>query len=278
MNTAELIYDMSMDRYLVDKRLGSHSLSLFASRGPRAFIMRLLDLDYDADSDAKRFGRMFEDIAQGRELDVSRYIVKPPGLSFGTVEGKEWRDRQVECKVKNQAEFDAMLKSRGKEMIAQEELDAMRWMHESFQENERAMAVVKGSTKQATILADDAPYGLKSRPDYLMGRTTVDLKTVRNLNIFVKEVRERNYHVQAAIAAALLQRCVMGGTAHYCLAVEKEFPYRCQLVRITEDWLRIGADWAARVRAQIAACADSGMWPRVLHEEIEMPAPPEWLR
>lgn len=279
--SAEIKYNVPMETYLSDARLGSHSLALFDDLGPRMFIMRKMQMVDEEQSEALRFGQMFEDLVQGRAIDMSRFIVKPPGMSFSSQEGKAWRDYTAGCKIKNQDEFMAALASQGKELIEQEELDNMRWMHDSFLENESAMDTIRHAVKQATIVADDNPYGLKSRPDYMLDtRVTVDLKTTASLGWITsgKQVRERKYYVQAALARRMLRRAtVHRDTEHYLLAVEKKMPYRCQLVPITNDWLDAGDRYIDRVRAQIATCADSGMWPRVLEEIGRLPPCPSWL-
>lgn len=281
--------DVPMDTYLAHDALGSHSLSLFADLGPRMFVMRRGKMVDEERGEALRFGAMFEDIVQGRPLKMDSCVVKPVGMSFSSAEGKVWRNDQVGRIVKNDDEFQAALSAIGKELIAQEDLDAMRWMHDSFMENETAVDMVKHARKQVSFFGDpkdEGPYGTKSRPDWLVtDNLSADLKTTASLKMITsaKQVRDLRYYVQAAIARRLMFRHLSEqgarspNTEHVLLAVEKKMPYRCQIVVVSPDWLAAGDRFITDTLAQIDDCVRSGFWPRVTSDSIELPPPPSWL-
>lgn len=270
MTKTKMLDNVSLETYLRDPRLSTHLLSRFADQGPRMFIMVSGAMIAPKEqSDEQRMGQMFEDIVQGRPPDLTRFAAKPEGMSFATKEGKTWKSDQL---------------AKGLEIIPQADLDSMQWMHESFLENEQAMDTIRHAKKQVTLYRDVGRFGLKSRPDYLidsLGKPliTVDLKTCSSLNVITsgRQVRDYRYHCQAALCRRLLRDRADQHTEHYLLAVEKQTPYRCQLVRIPHPWMDAGDRWIDEQIEQIEACARRDSWPRVLSEVVDLPPPPSWL-
>lgn len=269
----EILYGEPLDKYLANPRLSTHLMSTFCDSGPRMFIMRSGNMLPDKEqTDEQRVGQMFEDLVQGRAPDMSKIVARPAGMKFN--EGK--KDDETSGRG-----WKALQDRLGMTVMEQEDLDGMRWMHESFLENSEAMEIVNHAEKQVTMYDRSGMFGLKSRPDYVLdGFTTVDLKTCASLNQVAngKAVREWRYHCQAALCRRLMRPLYENGNSvHYLLAVEKKMPYRCQLLRFSSDWLDRGDRWADEQIAGIEACARADSWPRVLEECRNIAPPPSWL-
>lgn len=266
--------NVPLETYLANPRLSTHLMSTFCDLGPRMFIMRSGKMIADKpQSDEQRIGQLFEDMVQGRAPDLSIYAVRPKGMKFNEgsakdpTTGKGWKAAQ-----------DAA----GKIIIDQDDLDAMQWMQDSFWENESAVHIVKQCKKQVTMYQNAGMFGLKSRPDYMIpGELSVDLKTCSNLNQLTsgKQVREYRYYCQAALVARLMREDIEPrfATKHYLLGVEKQTPYRCQLIEVGGDWLDAGSDWIDEQVARIERCARADSWPRVEQETVSLPPVPSWL-
>lgn len=268
----EVVRNLPIATYHASSRLSTSKLADFADGGPRLFAMRHLrrSLPPREQTDAMRFGQLFEDQCQGRSPDWSKYAIKPEGMSFATKPGKEWRDAPERA---------------GKEVISQSDLDDMKWMHEAVYESELACEMIRNSEAQVSMLDDFAcHFGLQSRPDWInfADGYSIDLKTCQSFDDMVRgaTVRERRYHCQAELVVRLAtQSPELRGTGFvsYILAVEKQTPYRCQLIEVTAPWLSAGKRWLDRQIAAVEACFVADSWPRVTEPIVQLADPPAWL-
>lgn len=262
----EVIYDMSIESYHAARHLSAHRLGDFADRGPRYYAMRYLrgSLPPREQTDAMRFGQLFEDCLSGVSTDWSKYAIKPEGMSFATKEGKAWR-----------------LANEGKDIISQGELDDLKYMTESVSESELALSMTKRAKAQVSLRDDGAcTFGLQSRPDWvsLEENWSLDLKTTQSLGMLTsgKAVRDFRYHCQAALVRRLMGQ--LGFTPeHYLLGVERIAPYRCQVIRFPQEWIDAGTRWCDAQIAGIESCIEAGEWPRVESQMVDLPPPPSWL-
>lgn len=271
--TVEISLSESMSDYLASPELSSHKLGDFATRGPRWYAMMHVakrGAVSGPKSDAFIFGDLFESLVQGRALSLDHLVLQPPGLHKG--EGA--RARAAAWKAANAH----------RTVVTQEELDDLRYMHEALLDSKRACELITACAQQVTLRSG----GLKSRPDWACvdgheltayAPFSVDLKTCQSIEQISsgRAVRDYKYHVQASMVQRLQREHSGTDTVHYLLAVEKTPPYRVQVVRMTQEWLDIGHDWADRQIAAIRECERRGEWPRVMDEETVIAPPPRWL-
>lgn len=266
----DVIRNLPIEEYHSSLRLSTSKMADFATGGPRLFAMRHIkrSLPPREQTDAMRFGQLFEDATQGREPDWSTYAVKPEGMSFATKDGKAWRSEHE-----------------GKQIISQLELDTLKWMTESVIESEYACSLIRASEQQVSLTDDFAcQLGLQARPDWLNFRDgySLDLKTCQTLCDITSgsSVREYRYHCQAEIVVRLACQSAELRTptfAPYLIAVEKSAPYRCQVVEISTAWLVPARRWVNEQIDGIDKCVLSGEWPRVTEQVVQLPEPPTWL-
>lgn len=269
-------YDIKIDAYHRSPHISSSKLRDFSSRGPRFFHAKHVSRTSadEPDSDAFAFGRVLEDLVQGRGLDRNAYAVKPDGMSFANKEGKAWRAAQ-------QAD--------GKAIIVADDMQRMESMREALADNETALEMIRVCKAQPTIRCDFPPTpGLQARPDWLSlegclssgyAPLVLDLKSTRSLAKIAtgRGVIEYGYHVQAAIVRKLLESSGVLDARFFLLACEKALPFRCQVVEVTSEWLDAGWRWCERQLGKLAGHFERNEWPRVERELVALPPPPPWI-
>lgn len=268
-------FNTSIDAYHRDERLSCSKLKTFAQVGAYGFHARHIARTSppEVDSDALIFGQIFEDICQGRGFNANgKLVVKPAGMIFNTKDNRAWRDEHLAA---------------GRSIVTEAEIDSAMAMRAALETNETAVEMIRSSLMQATLRSDfEGTPGLQSRPDYISAEgclasgyapMTVDLKSCRSLaDLSVGRcpgISSLRYDAQAAI----VRECWgIRGSRHYLLACEKTYPYRCQVVEVTDAWLDVGWRWSYRQLTRLARHYASGLWPRVDAELVTLPAPPAW--
>ncbi len=266
---------LDIESYHNSPELSASKLSDYARRGPRYFAMRHVQRTArrDPPSAALVFGQAFEDLVYGMPIH-GRFSVKPSGMSFAKVDGKAWK---------------IAAEASGKPIISQDDYDAMTAMRDSLRENATAMDMIAACRPQTTFRCDYAGTpGLQSRPDWESAGGclesgyqpfSLDLKSTISLGKLAsgRGVAEYHYHAQAALVAETMVRNGMPYPRTFLLAVEKVAPYRSQVIEITRDWLTVGWAWCGRQLDKLAGHYESGSWPRVEREMVQLPPVPAWV-
>lgn len=278
LDKPEVLRTVSLDDYHAAPYLSTSKLADYDKRGPRYFAMRHVQNVFGPtpSTEAQVFGQAFEDlVCESTRLFQDRYAVKPAGMKFTTKEGQAWRKGQ---------------ETAGKEIITEDDKLALYSMREALWENETAMDMVRGADTQLTVRA---PYagtpGIQARPDWYGSgcpRTgynpyTLDLKTSIHFNRLRegRGVIEYRYHIQAALAHYACRHAGLGTNVEsYLLVVEKCLPYRCQVLRIGDDWIEAGWEWADAQLSKLARNYATNTWPRVESEMASLPVAPAWLK
>jgi hypothetical protein len=274
----EVLRTVSLDDYHAAPYLSTSKLADYDKRGPRYFAMRHVQNKFGPtpSTEAQVFGQAFEDlVCESERLFADRYAVKPAGMKFSTKEGMAWKKAH---------------ESAGKEIITEDQRSDLYAMREALWENESAMDMIRGADTQLSIRA---PYagtpGIQSRPDWYSSgcpRTsynpyTLDLKTTIHFNRLRegRGVIEYRYHIQAALAHHACRVAGLGTNVEsYLLVVEKCLPYRCQVLRIGDDWIAAGWEWAEAQLHKLARNYATNTWPRVESEIASLPVAPAWLK
>lgn len=202
------------------------------------------------------------DMMTHEEFDAA-YAVKPEGFDGRTKNGRTWLANmkaadQMVIATEDKNMFESMLAS----------IDAMDGMMETLRQAEPQCSY--------RIEFPGLP-GIQSRPDFslpengFMGRAHIDLKTIDSLNGIENSIINYGYHTQAAMVANTTTV-----DEYHLLVVEKAFPYRAQLIRISAGYIDLGTRWCMRKLGELRGCFETDTWPRVLetHRTVE---PPAWL-
>lgn len=306
-------YDIDIDDYHASPNVSSHKLKDFFLWGPRYYAARYVvphqnagktalpekkgdaivvansndkielsgkekDAAKKAEKKKQNFidGQAFEDKLCEPHLFEKRYAIKPYGMTFSTVKGKEFRKQAL---------------AEGKQIITEKYYDHMMEMVIAIQENEFACSLLAAARKQPTITCEYPGIpGLQSRPDFFndsgipetdMRPYTLDLKTTLILSLLTsgKAIGDNGYHRQAGISYEVLvrnDRRRYEETIAYLLAVEKNNPHRVQVVEMDHDsWIVPGWNWAETQLQRLAGYYERGEWPRVEEEYVKSYAK-EW--
>lgn len=218
------------------------------------------------------FGQRFEDAVQRPGDFVVEHVVRPDGLDLRTKDGKEWK-----------------AKADGKTIIDADEWAKIVAMNNAIKGNYTAMDMIAACKAQPTITSTwQGLPGVQARPDWLsidgcaytgFRPFVLDLKTTSELSRLTsgKAVIDYGYFRQMGMASNLLRDNGVIDVACYLLAVEKQRPYRCQVIEVTTPWLDRGWQWSTRMLDKLADHYARNEWPRVECEAVELPEPPPWV-
>lgn len=261
----------SIEDYHASDRLSTSKLKDYEQLGAHGFWARhvVRSTPERVDTDALVFGRVFEDLVQGRGFNADGTLVIKD-REFRSKEDKKWRDDHLAA---------------GHVFVTQDEIDNAMAMRAALETNETAVEMVQACVQQVTLRATYAGTpGLQSRPDYLSNvgclasgydPFTLDLKSAASLKEIAsgRGVIKYRYDSQGAIA----RRCWSTlASRHYLLVCEKTFPFRCQVVEMPSAWLDQGWRWAERQLQRLRKNYETGLWPRVERELVTLPPPPAW--
>lgn len=269
-------YAIGIDEYHSSEYVSTSKLRDFASRGARFYHAKHVSRTSaeEPDSDALVFGRVLEDLVQGRGFDGAEYVVKPEGMTFATKEGKAWRAAQ---------------QAAGKSIVSADDMQRMSSMREALADNETALDMIRACKAQPTLTAEYAGTpGIQARPDWLSADGclasgyapfSLDLKSTRSLAKLAngRGVIEYGYHCQAGLVRRLLEANGVRGSRCFLMACEKAIPFRCQVIEVTPEWLDAGWRWCERQLSKLAKHYQANEWPRVSQELVQLPPPPAWI-
>lgn len=258
-------YEEGIDAYHENPALSNSKINVFRQDGPTAFQRQFVTHTMERpDSDAFRFGRIFDDLVfLDESIFWQKYIVRPAGLDGRTKEGKAWLASQGDLEALTQGEWSLL-----KDMMA------------AIQAQPLAKDALMGGRSQVTIRRELPGLGVsvQARPDYLKTlptvTTLVDLKSTTDIVAFNKNCVEYGYHRQLALGQWLLAQEGIQ-TEALLIVVEKKIAGRCRVLRVPEPILAAGWELVKRDIGLIAARYKSGDWTDV-QTAIEDVAVPQW--
>lgn len=268
-----MIIEESIEAYHESDAVSHSGLRDLAEHGPRGYWERWISRTADRRvTEALTNGQAFELYLCDRTAFNRIYAVKPEGHDGRTKEGKAWNAEQAAA---------------GRIVLERKDVEAFVYMRQNIHANGRAMQLIVGVAQQRTMRCDWLGLpGLQSRPDWLNtlgyiggGRPyAVDLKTCDNLNKLVngKAVANYGYHSQAGLARIVAANEGIEDLAWHLIAIEKQWPWRCQVIDLSEDFLAAGEAWCMRQMADLARHYESGEWPLV-ESESTTAYPPAWV-
>jgi exodeoxyribonuclease VIII len=246
-----------IDEYHASPRVSASKLRTFMRLGPRAYYLRhVLKTNSIKRSKPMIVGQAFEDAVCGKD-------------TFVIIEG----DGRTKA-VKQQK---AAAEAEGKLVLGGESADFMKYGLQNLRENRAATALIKNAEEQPTLYADFAGLsGIQARPDWGHASGTFpDLKTTSTLEKFSRSVVDFGYHIQAALVRMCAKAQGIPSTVHRLIVVEREWPYRCQVMTLSDEYLELGEETAERELTRLAQCYRNEDWFSC--EEHVVLEPPRWL-
>ncbi len=271
---AEIIKGLPLSEYH-DPANGyvSHSrLHDFLERGPGFFRGKYITGEIARkETPSLIFGQAFEDYFLGGEEHFrSLYAVRPAHIKNGTTTAaKQWKAAQPASMI----------------CLTDEDWECIKRMTASLHTCKKGMEFVDRSEQQVTFRGNVFGLNMQSRPDCVrlaeFGTCTIDLKTTRDINDFLKRdgsaVWRFGYHTQAALARRLLAANGYENASAYLLVVESQEPYNRAFIQLKED----GLAWADRVLeeecAKLKECIDTDTWPLGPDEIVQL-GKPRWVK
>jgi hypothetical protein len=212
---------------------------------------------------AQLFGTLMHRAALEPERLAESFVVNPEGMNFATKEGKAWKAEQT------------------KDIITQDEFDALRGCRDSVASHPIASEIIRRGKHEVSVFKRHAATGilLKGRLDVLAvdneGFTTVaDIKTTddASLNGFSRQIAHWGYHRQAAFYMDII-----GATFFAFIATEKESPFAVAVYNLDAESIELGRRENEAALLRVAECEKSSIWPAYA-SDIQEISVPNWLK
>lgn len=158
-------------------------------------------------------------------------------------------------------------------ILVPSEHDAAAAIRDAVLGDKHAAALLKGASREVTLIAEEHGVPCKGRVDALNGHWCISVKTTRDVRPFVfGTVFSR---LQYAMADALYMRW-SGCDEPYIITVEQEYPHDVLVYDTFPPGLWLTAEARAlEIIERFAKCQRSGVWPGVAAEhgtELRLPA------
>lgn len=198
---------------------------------------------------AQRMGTLVHTCLLRPDVWQESIVVKPEGMKFTTIEGKEWK-----------------LGQNGKTIITLEEKVRIQGMIDSLYSNSIAKKLLKDATTEASVFAEDSQGILrKARIDAIPngGNTLIDIKTCADasLDAFNGSIYKYSRYVQAAWYLDIMEFIGQGRDVFLFVAVESEPPFCTAVYPIDVLSVEIGQKEYKGALAVLKACQNAGAWP-----------------
>jgi exodeoxyribonuclease VIII len=180
-----------------------------------------------------------------------------------TVQGKKYK-------------ADQLIKAGAKTIIADDDFNAIKAIHNSIYDNNTTRELVLGAQYEKSIYWRDKETGLlcKCRPDIWHEHFVVDLKTSSNANprLFASQMYSGGYHIQAAmIQEGILATQNKKVESFLNLVVETDEPHVTATYPISPQAIEQGKAEFKNILKQIKYCLDQDVWPGYPTQEIDIP-------
>lgn len=263
MNTHDegIFFNVPMEEY---RRAPGINVSALKEIGisPRHYLSKTCEKQKDA-TEAQIIGTLTHSAVL--ENDNSGFVVRPDGMKFTTVEGKEWKAKQR------------------LPIIDGETRDNIAQMKVACQNHPVAKRMLYGEGKnEVSCWRKHGPTGLltKGRADRLTQdsnelTTIVDLKTTERGGAsereFSRSIFTWGYALQAAHYLTLFE------ATFFCfVVVEKESPFAVQCFHLSPDAIAYGRRKCDSYLERVKQCMDTGEWPSY-PESLTTISLPEWV-
>lgn len=294
-----IIRDESIEEYHANKSVSHTGLKDFGALGPAGYFHRHVGRTNVREcTTALRHGQQFENVLDGIDLQVAPETIADPAP-----EPKPWSNRRKVCREWKAAcpedvppamiadPAPAATAWSGNRTVCREwmaadprrcsqsDADMFERMRGAVMGNATARSMLERAERQVTFRADypGLPAGFQSRPDYVisdpfLGDVIIDLKTLDSLDHVRRNIYKYGYASQAGLAVHHARLAGME-PAFYLLVVEKLFPTRAVLLRLSDRTLATGWAWCEEKLDQLAEHYGADHWPPTVSDVEDVDAP-----
>jgi hypothetical protein len=201
------------------------------------------------DTQALSLGRMVHMAVLEPERFEECCVRRPSEFdSWRTKASKEWRQEQLDA---------------GREVMTDEDAETIERVREAIVWHADAMRLLQGTRREEALTWTVDGVECKGRVDAIAASRIVDLKTTRDLGLFVRKgAAELLYHGQLAwyLDGAIAAGACSPDAGAFVVAVETSEPYDCAAFRLGEESLDAGHDLWRSLIDQWITCRDTGLW------------------
>lgn len=246
--------ELSNDDYHARAEISASQIKKFIATDP-FYYKHYYPLDKNKmNKAALEFGTLIHDLVL--EPDSIDLVAVPDDVRRGT---KKWAEYENE--------------NDGATLIKQSDYDKACRLVDSVLANPDALAILDDAIIEHSVVwkCEQTGLDLRARADAIKGECIIDLKTCNSLKWFHRDAFEYGYHVQAAHYLAGFEKQFF-----YLLVVEKEPPYKTQVLEICDADIDFGRRQRQTALARMKQCMTENNWPRDLIESDYLMRP-TWL-
>lgn len=218
---------------------------------------------------AMKLGTIAHDIILNKRppLDCvdERFVPRPKGMKFNTVEGKLWRKEQTK-EIIEEADYEFLIG--GSEAVAKHAI---------------AKDVFSEGDAEVTSVVFDPQHGiaLKARFDWLPkeSNVVVELKTAEDASkeAFSRALHRLGYVFQAGFYTHVAELEKLNRDVFLFVVVEKRPPYEVVVYRLDDESLKIGKEEVRQCLELYRGCKEAKKWPGY-SDKIETIGLPEYVK
>ena len=249
--------------YHADHSRLSHSMIEVYRKSPQRYYRRFVKQDLEPDPPTP--GMMVGTLAHVLILEPAKWFERFVVAECPKRAGGVWK------KALEDAEGD------GKEAVLRKDTRVATEISRSvFGHPEAKMLVTaSGPVEEPVYWEDDTGLRCKCKPDKLIGRMCVDLKTTADPSpeAFGRVAWNLGYHRTAA--------WYLDGTGageFLIIAVGQKPPHDVWVYRVSPAYVRLGRQQNTETACAIAAAAESDYWGAPGQDELQLLEPPAWAR
>lgn len=243
------IVSMDESAYRSSEGIANSDLTYITPPFTPAHYRARKDLPEPDPTPAQRFGSLLHRALLEPDTMNGNIAVRPEGMNFVTVPGKEWKKE-----------------NEGKTIITLEESISITSMIHSVYQHPIAKKLLEGSRKEACVFAHDNDGLLrKARLDAIpaSGNTLCDIKTCEraDLDSVNKSIMNYGYARQAAYYIDIMAIIGQEFSNFVLIFVEKFPPYLAVTYPIDILSLEIGQKEYRGALSRLKLCTEAGHWP-----------------
>jgi hypothetical protein len=222
---------ISNNDYHGNKDYVSSSQIKLASKNMAMYKAVVLEGFSRYDSEALSFGRKAHSFLLEPKVFEKEYAIMTEKIDMRTKAGKVTMEQFKEI-------------NGNKEVVRVDEMDTLNYMREALiTYDPAATLLLKGEAEVSCYYKDERTgMDLQTRPDWINHdkKYLVDLKTVRDISDFQRDMYKYGYDLSAALYVDSLKALTASDYDYYFVAVEKDTPYSVAVYRVSERTLNAG--------------------------------------
>jgi hypothetical protein len=206
-------------------------------------------------------------VLEGPAAFAERYVIHP--ATYASEEKKtkrliqkKWNANASVCRLWTEAQEEM-----GRSIVSPKDAALLSAMRQGVEGNATAAGLLNGAQTELAIRRSyrDLPFERQGRLDLINHArgAIADVKTIGSLNDRAVEMERRKYYCQLAYYQDLAEEEFAGTFELFIVWLEKEWPYRCTVEKLSQGYIDLGRRENARNLLALAECYTSDTWARI---------------